>query len=61
MVDSRWQELLKEWTKHCPQCGQSWLIVSMRQDSLHICKACGNEFVIELSAGTEKPDKERAA
>jgi len=61
MAEKRWRQLLQEWTKPCPQCGQAWLIVSTRKDSVYTCKACGYQFTIHASAGPIKPNKDRAA
>jgi ribosomal protein L37AE/L43A len=46
MASNQSHELLQQWTTLCPACGQAWLIVDRRENSLHTCKECGHQFVI---------------
>lgn len=62
--ESRWAQLLSQFTRECPWCGQNWLIVDTRGDSSHTCKACGRSFALQDSdyeAETGPEGSDRAA
>lgn len=44
----------------CPRCAAVWLIPGAREDDRHVCKDCGEGFVVrfqrETEGGSVKPD-----
>lgn len=44
-----WLEDLKRQLQTCPHCGQHWLIVGLKNGEEHLCRDCGQRFVIKLA------------
>ena len=45
-----WASMLRRWLVECPRCAQVWLVVGAREDERHVCKDCGHDFPLSLSA-----------
>lgn len=40
------RELLRFCQQRCPRCGETWLVSGAKEGDRHICKSCGEHFLI---------------
>jgi len=42
------REVLRARSQRCPRCGERWLVPGADEGDRHICKSCGEHFLIRL-------------
>ncbi len=42
----QWEEALKQHFQTCPQCGQVWLAIGLRENEEYSCRTCNYRFTI---------------
>ncbi len=51
-----WLERLRSWLVKCPNCLEVRLVVGAQVNESYVCRSCGHDFVITVSAlATSKP------
>lgn len=42
------REIMRGRSQRCPRCGEEWLVPGADEGDRHICKSCGEHFLIRL-------------
>lgn len=61
VVVEDWRQVFRDSTYRCPQCGQIWLLMGMRDNETYTCRSCGCSFATDESnrAGEKAVEEDR--